>query len=256
MVKKKMFGNKIHALLCWTILLSQSISACQATLEKPQTQISATESQPTITIASEIPDPSLTPTPLTESPLPTKTDPVRPALTPSPTPIGPQVILNGGFDNGLQDWDQPYGDLKHSTAEYHTGSAAAGLITSSPTGFLDYHGNMGQCIELSPFLSGWPVFEGQRYLTLEAYFRTGAEITNVSLNGIFLTEPECRTGQAGFFELPTLDGDQPWTRIAGTIPIPTDAVSFHVFVDAYGSTASAIVQIDDLRAYASEPTGN
>lgn len=193
---------------------------------------------------------------MTEQEWPTATNQASRTLTPSPTLIGPQVVLNGGFDDGLQHWEQPYGVLKHTTSEYHTGPGAARLITNSSTGFLDYQGNVGQCIELPNFLLERPEVEGQLFMTLEAYLRTDAEITSVSLNGIFLTETQCRTGQVGFFELPTLVGTQPWTRVAGTTLIPAEAVSFHVFINAYGNSASASVFIDDLRAYSAEPPTN
>lgn len=190
---------------------------------------------------------------MTGTALPTATNPASPTLTPAPTLSGPQVVLNSGFDEGVLHWDQPYGVLKHTTSDFHTGPGAARLITNSETGFLDYRGNAGQCIDLSSFLTEWPDFGGQLYMTLVAYLRTDEEITNVSLNGIFLDDPHCGTGQVGFFVIPSLAGDRPWTQVAGTSSIPTEARSLHVFINANGATAAATVFIDDLRAYSAEP---
>ncbi len=250
----------IRLVMCWAILISFGISACQVQTRTPQLPVTWTPSDiPSgFLSASHTPNPplSLIPTGLTVStslPNVTHTAAPSPTLSPSPTLIGPQLVLNSGFDTGLLGWEQSYGDLRHTATEYHTGPGAARLVTTTATGFLDFQGNAGQCIELNNVMQNWPDFEGQFFMTLEAYFRTDPEITKVSLNGIFLTEPGCRTGQVGYFDLPTLDGNQPWTRLAGTILIPAEAVSFHVFVTAYGTIENAAVYIDDIRAYSSPP---
>ena len=80
-----------------------------------------------------------------------------PTPAPLPTLTGPQVVLNGGFDSGIRNWKRPYGVLRHVTSEYHTGPGAARLTTGDETGFLEYRGNFGQCVDLSSFLEDWPV---------------------------------------------------------------------------------------------------
>ena len=176
-------------------------------------------------------------------------------LTASPTPIGPLVVLNGGFDSGIGGWDIPYGILNQITSDYHTGPGAARLQTSDFSGLIDYRGNVGQCIDLSDFLDDWPVIEGLKYMTLEAYLRTGPDITNVSLNGIFLDDNRCGTGQAGFFDFPPIDNSQEWVKVSGTTIKPETARSLHVFINASGATDTASVLIDDIRAYATDYQG-
>lgn len=246
--------------MCWVILIFYGTTACQARLSTPQLPNTWTPSE----VPPGFPSPSHTPNPLL-SPIPTGlilstsspdgTHSAAPSLTlsPSPTLIGPQLVLNSGFDNDLRGWEQSYGDLIHTGTEYHTGPGAARLVTTTATGFLDYQGNAGQCIELNNLMQNWPDFEGHFFMTLEGYLRTDPEITKVSLSGIFLTEPGCRTGQAGYFDQLTLDGNQPWTRLSGTILIPAEAVSFHVFINAYGTIENAAVYLDDIRAYSSPP---
>ncbi len=176
--------------------------------------------------------------------------------SPSPTLVEPQLVLNSSFDDGVQHWEQPYGVLKYTASDYHTGPGAARLITNSSTGFLDYRGSVGQCITLQSFLTDWPEFEGQMYMILEAYLRPDQDITNVSLNGIFLDDPQCGTGQVGFFVIPPLAGNQTWTRVTGTSLLPPEAQSLHLFVNANGVTESASVYIDDVHAYSAEPPTN
>lgn len=166
------------------------------------------------------------------------------------------MIRNIGFDSSINHWERPYGDLKHTTSVYHTGPGAAQLITSDETGFLEYRGNMGQCVDLSDFIPDWPLVAGEMIMTLEAYVLTGAEITNVSLNGIFVEDTHCGTGLIHAFEIPPIGGSRDWTRLSGTTTIPTTARSLHVFISATGTIDSVTVYVDDIQAYATVLSDN
>ena len=173
--------------------------------------------------------------------------------TPSPAPVGPQILANSGFDTGVKDWDRPYGTLSHTKSRYHTGPGAARLTTSDSSGFMDYLGNMGQCVDLSDYLDEWPLIDGDRYMTLEAYLLPGEDLSRVTLNGIFIDDKNCGTGHVGSFDIPALAGSDDWILLSGMTTVPETAQSFHVFISASGRTDQASVLIDDIRAYASDP---
>ena len=103
--------------------------------------------------------------------------------------IGPQKVLNSGSDDGIQHLEQPYVVLKHNSFDFCNGPGAAQLTTNSSTGFLGFRGRFVQCIALQSIMTEWPEFKGQSYMVLEGYLRPDQEITNVSLNGIFLDDP-------------------------------------------------------------------
>ena len=238
-------------LVFWTSLICLVLIACQAQQTATIAETGTSESS-----LIPIPDSSLTPTLAAFETLPTQPTSTIPALTPSPILIGPQIVLNSSFDDGVKGWEQPYGDLQHTTADFHTRSGAARLVTNSATGFLDYRASAGQCIDMTSYMAEWPKFGSQLYMTLEVYLKTDEEITNVTLNGIFLDDTECGTGQVGYFDIPALGGSEPWTRVVGIREIPVETRSFHVFINASGKTDSATILIDDLRAYAAEPPQN
>jgi hypothetical protein len=177
-------------------------------------------------------------------------------ITPIEMLSGPQIIMNSSFDSGTKNWERPYGKLAHTTREYYTPPSAARLSTTDETGFLDYQGSFGQCIDLSGFLEDWPVINDQKYMTLEAFLHPDAEISNITVNGIFSEDTRCGTGHVGYFEIPSLEGNLDWTNVSSTTAIPVSANSLHVFVNASGTSGQATVLIDDIRAYPSDPAHN
>ena len=174
-------------------------------------------------------------------------------MTPSPIPIGPQILANSGFDNGVGDWDRPYGSLSHTKTNFHTGPGAGRLTTSDFSGFMEYRGNIGQCIDLTDYLDQWPVINGDMHMVLEAYLRPGEDIYRVTLNGIFIDDTRCGTGHMSSFDIPALEGSDDWFLLSGDAVIPDTARSIHVFISANGATDTAEVLIDDVRAYAWDP---
>ena len=164
-----------------------------------------------------------------------------------------QIVQDGNFTLGTGGWEKPYGRLVHTTSEYVTGPGAAKLITSDSSGSLDYRGTFGQCIDLSDKLDDWPEVDGQKYMTLEAYLKTGVNIASATLNGIFLESTRCSQEQVGYIYPPSVSENQDWTRVSDTVAIPDTAKSLHVFVWATGRNDSATMYVDDIRACAPSP---
>ena len=126
------------------ILACLVMAACQAQQSTPLIENRGTS---TITAPSATGTPSAAKSTLrpissvTSMPATSTSEPSGPTLTPSPTLIGPQIVYNGGFDDGLQGWENPYGVLELTSSEYHNGPSAARLVTNSTTGFLEYRVN-------------------------------------------------------------------------------------------------------------------
>ena len=164
-----------------------------------------------------------------------------------------QILTNSSFDTGVGGWDRPYGTLSHTKASFHTGPGAARLTTCDSSGFIEYRGNIGQCIDLTDYLGQWPVIDGDMHMVLGAYLLPGEDLYRATLNGIFIDDNHCGTGHVGSFDIPALEGGDDWVLLIGDAPIPDTAQSIHVFISASGATDTAEVLIDDVRAYASAP---
>lgn len=250
----------MYNLLFCTLFVLVSIGACTAsrgdkTLPPSETVKGIDEPTPTppqkLSLRSTL-TATLKPT---DSPTTTSTATViatattRADITPLESLSGPQIIKNSSFDVGTNSWDRPYGKLTHTTSEYYTPPGAVRLMTTDETSFLDYRGNFGQCIDLSAILEDWPVVNDQKVMVLEAFLRSNAEISSITLNGIFSEDTQCGTGQVGFFEIPSIGSNQDWTRVTSTTAIPASANSLHVFINASGTSNNGAIYIDDIRAY-------
>jgi hypothetical protein len=154
------------------------------------------------------------------------------------------------FDGNTGNWEQPYGILRHTNREYYSAPGAGLLITDDFTGSIDYRGSFGTCINLGDALEDWPLTDGEKMMTIEAYIKTGEQIGKATLNGIFLNDPFCGTGQVGFFEAVTISGNMDWSRLLSTIPIPPGANSLHLFFSASSLSQTASLYVDDVRVYA------
>jgi hypothetical protein len=236
------FGVKIPPL--WLILLSVLfLPACGASPVEPRL--------PTATLRISETPPILDGFLGTNTPVPYTRVPE--SLTPSPAPIGAQILTNGGFESGVGGWDRSYGSLSHTRSDYHTGPGAGRLTASDPSGFSEYRGNIGQCIDLTEYLDQWPMIDGDMYMTLEAYLRPGEDIYRTTLNGIFIDDTRCGTGHVGSFDIPALEGAYDWILLVGDAVIPDSARSIHVFISTSGANDTAEVLIDDVRAYPGDP---
>jgi hypothetical protein len=198
------------------------------------------------------------------APSPTATNTAAPTVTTEPTatekatrepppPVsGPQVVQNGSFDAGTAGWEHPYGALRHTTYEYYTEPGAARLVTTDASGLGEYRASMGQCIDLSGQLEDWPMSDEGRQLSLEAFINTDAEISEVTLNGIFSNDLHCGVGHVGSLIAPAVSVASDWTRVAIAGLIPDTAKSLHVFVWVISTSESATAYVDDVRAYSPE----
>jgi hypothetical protein len=219
-------------------------------------QIKETLTPPTLTLLSDDQGSLKTAMMPSETVAPTSAETAIISLTPSPTPIGPQILANSGFDSGVGSWDRPYGALTHTKADFHNGPGAGRLTTSDSSGFMDYLGNIGQCIDLTDYVEQWPAIDGAKHMRLEAYLLPGEEISRVTLNGIFIDDKSCGTGHVGSFDIPAVEEADDWILLSGETILPESAQSLHVFISASGATDQASVLIDDVRAYSIDPYRN
>ncbi len=189
------------------------------------------------------------------TPLPEPTSMPELSISPDPTILptntatfDTQFIQNGSFDSNIQQWEQSYGQLSHSAAEFFTKPGAAQVITTS-SGSSGYLGTFGQCIDLHSKLGNWSEIDDEITLTIEAYIKTDENIDYASLNAIFSKERRCGSTHLGSISPPKISGNQDWTKVSETITVQNGATSLHIFIWASGVNDSATVFVDDIRVY-------
>ena len=209
--------------------------------------------------AKPVPSPSIPPV-ATSSPAASPPQEVTPADQPATTATVPpgrlsawQIVSNGGFDSGVNPWKAPYGRLKTTTYVFHAGTGAAQLTTSDVDAYGDHRGTFGQCVDASGRIGDWPQVDGRKYITFEAFLKTGAGITGANLVAIFFENTKCSGEQLNPTGTAAVGENLDWTRVSATTAMPDQAHSIHVYVWATGRTSTATVYVDDIQAWAADP---
>ena len=209
--------------------------------------------------APPAPSPSVPPaaTRSTATSPPQATPTGRPAATPTELPgrlSAWQIVPNGDFDSGINPWRASYGRLKTTTGMVHSGTGAAQLTTGDADPGGGYRGTFGQCLDASSRIGEWPQVNGQKHVTFEAFVKTGADITGASLVAIFFENAKCSGEQLSPAGTTAVGENQDWTRVSVTTAMPERVQSIHVYVWATGRTSTAIVHVDDIQAWAADPS--
>ena len=135
--------------------------------------------------------------------------------------IAPNItnLINGGFENGLNDWDELNSPGEVSTTIVHSGNHAARFTVDNAVLTGDYFGSVSQDI---------PVNAG-RGVSLSGWVRTDinplAEATSGGLSIAFL---DINGHQVGTEVVDSVSGLQDWAQIAIGAAVPSNAVKARV----------------------------
>ncbi len=185
-------------------------------------------------------------------PTPTAAAPARATHTPLPAPEE-GIILNGGFGVDTAGWQGRIGRLEHTTSVFHAAPGAASLTTTRSDDVGGFKAVLGECIDLSASLECWPVVDGRRWITLEAWLKTDPDVLTAALYGYFGDDTRCRLQASGEVAPPPVSGSQEWTHVVATAEIPESARCIDVWLHAAGRSATATLWLDDVRAYPGSP---
>jgi len=159
------------------------------------------------------------------------------------------VLQNGGFENGLSQWQiLDVGTLTHTNTAPHSGSGAAQVDTTA----LDGYGWAYQCIDLSSHLATWPeAADGKKYLTLDGYVKSDGE-ANVALEIEFYTGVSCTNPISETSKMSIDTNSRDWTFLSVTDEITDTAVSVTAnFLGYTGNEVATTFYADDLRVFSS-----
>ena len=145
------------------------------------------------------------------------------------------------------------GKLSHTASQYYTASGG-GLIITNGEGD---QGVAGQCVDLQEKLAEWPVTNGGKEITFDAYLKSDENIDEVNLLIIF-HQGECGQEaqfhvQVGTLSATPLPGAQDWTLLSTSGSIPDDAISVDVIIWANGLNDAGRAYVDDVRTYLPAP---
>ena len=129
------------------------------------------------------------------------------------------------------------------------GSGTVQMVTTDQDARGDYFGLFGQCIDLDAQLENWSATEEGYPITLEAYIKADYDAFAVSLGATFHDVARCGGSSPIGSVSESFAGDNEWTKLIATGTFPSETRSIDVFITAYGSTATATIYIDEVRAY-------